>query len=224
MKSTRVLLVSLVVMLASFVPGQPVQAATTAGLWRMDERSGTIAHDSSGHHNGGHLHHIRFVSGGFGFNGLNSRVIVPDDPSLDPGTGDIAISVAVRFHVKPSLAVHDYDIVRKGALRTFYKIEITLTGRARCQFHGTTGRQGIVFGPDLSNGRWHTITCRKTGSGVNGRVRTSLIDGRVRTASAFRWARIGSISNDTALSLGGKAWGMQDVYRGSMGGVKIAIG
>jgi hypothetical protein len=223
MRPTRYL-VHLVIALASLAAARHAEAATPAGLWHMDERSGRIAHDSSRHHNDGRMHHIRFVSGGYGFNGLDSRVLVPDAPSLDPGTRDITISVAVRLHVKPSRAVHDYDIVRKGALGTYYKVEITRWGRTRCQFHGAEGGQGIVFGPDLSNGRWHTISCRKTGSGISGHVRTVLLDGRVRTSSAFRWARMGGISNGTALSFGGKTSGPQDLYRGSMGGVRIAIG
>lgn len=196
-------------------PVGAARGATTAGLWHMDEHSGSTAVDSSGHHNDGRLQNIQFVSGAFGFNGHNSRVVVPDDASLDPGNADITISVKVKFSVKPSHSVHDYDVVRKGGNGNYYKIEISNTGRARCQFHGTSGGQGIVFGPDLSNGQWHTIECTKTGSRISGKV-----DGH----SSSRGAHIGAISNGTALSFGGKASGSQDMYQGLMDEVRIVIG
>jgi hypothetical protein len=215
MRSSRFALVPLVLALVSVAPTSPVQAATTAGLWHMDESSGSTAHDSSGHHNDGHLQNIQFVSGAYGFNGHSSRVLVPDDPSLDPGGSNITISVKVKFTARPSHAVHDYDIVRKGGNGAFYKIEITNTGRARCQFHGSSGDQGIVFGPDLSNGQWHTIECTKTSSRIEGRV-----DGH----TASHGAHIGSISNGTALSFGAKSSGTQDMYLGQLDEIRITIG
>ena len=200
---------------AALSPLQAARAATTAGLWHMDESSGSTAHDSSGHHNDGRLQNIQFVGGAFGFNGHNSRVLVPSSSSLNPGSSDVTISVRVKFTVKPSHSVHDYDVVRKGGDGSYYKIEITNTGRARCQFHGTSGGQGLVLGGDLSNGQWHTIECTKTGSRIEGKV-----DGH----SASHSAHIGSISNGTALSFGGKASGSQDLYQGQMAEVKITIG
>ena len=216
MRSGRVLLISPVLALAAaMTQAGTAQAAQTVGLWHMDEHSGSTAADSSGHHNDGHLQNVQFVGGAFGFNGHNSRVLVPDDPSLDPGNNDITISVKVKFTVKPSHSVHDYDLVRKGGNGSFYKIEIANNGRARCQFHGSSGGQGMVFGPDLSNGQWHTIECTKTGSRIEGKV-----DGH----PASRSAHIGSISNGTALSFGGKASGSQDLYQGLLDEIRIVIG
>jgi hypothetical protein len=192
----------------------PASAGTVVGLWHMDETSGTTAHDSSGHGNDGRNSNITYGGGAYSFNGRSSRVLVSDDASLDPGNADITISLKVKFTVPPSRAVHDYDLVRKGD-SIFYKIEITLAGRARCQFHGSSHDGGIVFGPDLSNGQWHTITCTKTATKISGSV-----DGK----SASRSVQIGSISNGVALSLGGKASGTQDLYQGQMDEVKITIG
>jgi sialidase-1 len=213
MRAARFAPVPLVVALALVAPVRAVQAATTVGLWHMD--SGPTAVDSSGHHNDGHLQNVQVASGTYDFNGHSSRVLVPDDPSLDPGSGDITISVKVKFTARPSHSVHDYDVIRKGGNGSFYKIEITNTGRARCQFHGSSGAQGIVLGPDLSNGQWHTIECTKTSSKIEGRV-----DGH----AASHNAHIGSISNGTALSFGGKSSGSQDLYQGQMDEVRITIG
>ena len=190
-------------------------ASTVVGLWHMDETSGSIAHDSSGFGNDGQLQHIKFASGAYSFNGTSSRVLIPDDPSLDPGLKDITISLQVKFTQAPGSAVHDYDLVRKGALGTFYKIEISLQGKARCQFHGSANGAGIVFGPDLSNGQWHTIICRKTATSISGTV---------GAASATKQVAVGSISNGVALSLGGKSSGTQDLYKGLMDEVQVAIG
>ena len=111
--------------------------------------------------------------------------------------------------------MHDYDLLRKGDGGSFYKIEISSEGKARCQFHGSSGDAGMVFGPNLANGQWHTITCTKTGTKISGKA-----DG----ASASRGAHVGTISNGVSLSLGGKASGSQDLYQGLMSEVKITIG
>lgn len=200
---------------ASLVLAPPASASGTAALYHMDETSGSIARDSSGNGNDGQLQHITFSSGAYSFNGTSSRVLVPDDSSLDPGSQDVTISVDVKFTEAPGRSLHDYDVVRKGGNGNFYKIEIASNGKARCQFHGSANGAGIVFGPDLSDGQWHTITCRKTGS---------TISGTVGGASASKQVTIGSISNGVALSLGGKASGTQDLYHGLMDEVKIVFG
>ena len=187
-------------------------AASVVGLWKMDETSGQVATDSSGYHNDGALKDVTLEGDAYSFNGSSSRVLVPSDGSLNPGAGDISITVEVNF---PSIHIHDYDLLRKGGDGQLYKIEIARTGKARCQFHGTDRDDGLVFGPNLADGQWHTITCTKTASRISGTV-----DGHTATHAAT----IGSISNGTALSFGGKSSGTQDLYRGLMRNVSIAIG
>ena len=104
MTHTRGALTTLALSLAvsAVIPLATAHAATTVGLWHMDETSGSTAHDSSGHNNDGKLQNIQFTSGAFGFNGHNSRVLIPDSSSLDPGSSDISISLKVKFSVKPS--------------------------------------------------------------------------------------------------------------------------
>ena len=217
MTQRREVLMTLALSLAlmALLPMAAAQASTTVGLWHMDETSGSTAYDSSGHHNNGRDQNIQFVSGAYGFNGHSSRVLVPDSSSLDPGSSDITISLRVKFTARPSRAVHDYDLLRKGGDGNLYKIEITSQGKARCQFHGSNNDAGLVFGPDLSNGQWHTITCTKTGTKISGHV-----DG----VSASRGAHVGSISNGIALSFGGKSSGTQDLYQGLMDEVRITVG
>ena len=212
--------VAIVLLTALF--STPAGAATTAALWHMDETSGTTAIDSSGNSNNGSLTGITFTSPGFdgtggaySFNGTSSKVLVPNSASLNPGSANVSITVHVKFTVKPPISVGDYDLVRKGK-SIYYKIEITNLGKARCQFHGSTAGKGLVFGPDLSDGAWHTITCTKTGTQIKG-----VIDG---TIMGSKTVSIGSISNTTTLSLGGKSEGNEDLYKGIMDEVSIVIG
>jgi hypothetical protein len=190
----------------------PASASTLAGLWHMDETAGAVAHDSSGFGNDGKLEHVTFASGAYAFNGTSSRVLIGNDSNLNPGDADITISVDVNFD---SIHIHDYDLVRKGGSGALYKIEISSAGKARCQFHGSKNDSGIVVGPDLSDGQWHTITCRKTANSISGTV---------GSATATQHAVVGSISNGVALSLGGKSSGTQDLYKGLMKEVRIAMG
>jgi Concanavalin A-like lectin/glucanases superfamily len=215
MRGTRLGSIGVVLALILATLATPAWASTTVGLWHMDETSGSVAHDSSGSGNDGHLQHITFASGAYAFNGTSSRVLIPDDTSLNPGTKDITISLKVKFTQKPSKAVGDYDVVRKGTDGSLYKIEISLQGRARCSFHGSKNAGGLEFGPDLSDGQWHTITCRKTATSVSGTV---------GSASKSQHVVIGSISNGVALALSGKSSGTQDLYKGLMNEVRITVG
>ena len=200
----------------------PASASTTAGLWYMDETSGTTATDSSSNHNDGTLHDVGFVTpgyngsgGAYSFNGTSSQVIVPNSSSLSPGSSDISISVHVNFTVKPSSTVGDYDVVRKGKGSQYYKIEILGSGKAFCSFHGSSNNGSVTISPVLDDGKWHTITCKKTSGSVSGTV-----DGKTTSKNVT----IGSISNSASLVFSGKASGSGDFYNGLMDEVSISVG
>jgi len=203
----------------------PASAATTVGLWHMDETSGTTAVDSSGQNNNGSLINVTFVSPGFNgtggaysFNGTSSQVRVPSSASLNPGTQAIDVTLHVKFTHLPG-SVGDYDLVRKTGSGTFYKVEIGPKGQAVCLFKGTAGKGKVVFGPALNNGSWHTITCTRTGpSGQE--VVTAIVDGQSLAKSVI----VGSISGPNPLILSGQKTGTQDLYNGVMDEVSIAIG
>lgn len=197
------------------------RAATTVGLWQMDESSGAMV-DASSFGNDGNLSNVTRVSPGYNgsgraysFNGSSSKVTVPNDSSLNPGSQNVTIKAHVKFSTRPSSAVGDYDLVRKQSNSAgTYKMEILLTGRAFCRFSGTDGGTNITAGPDLSDNRWHTITCRKTSSNIS-----LTVDG----ATFSKNIRVGSISSSIALYLGAKPPGA-DWYKGIMDEVSIAFG
>ena len=212
-----VVVVSIVVLAG---PGASARAATV-GLWHMDESSGAMI-DSSGSGNNGTLSNVTRVSPGYNgsgrayrFNGSNSKVTVPNDASLNPGSQNITLKAYVKFPDRPSAAIGDFDLVRKqSGGRPSYKMEILQTGKAFCRFTGTGGALSITAGPDLSDDRWHTIICRKTSSGI-----TLTVDG----SSFQRSGSVGSISDSIVLLLGAKPGG-GDWYKGLMDEVSIVIG
>ena len=201
-------------------------APTPAAVWGMNETSGSVMNDGSGHANNGTLKNIALgvpgVAGtGYGFNGTTSRVIVKNSASLNPGLADITITVHVATTTLPA---PDADLVRKGYQATTggdYKVEIVNVGgvaEARCYFRGTTkSYQKTVPVANLLNGAYHTIICQKTATSVN-----MTVDGKVYKKATT----IGSISNTSALILGAYSSGSKsgDWFKGSMDEVSITIG
>jgi hypothetical protein len=104
-------------------------APAPAAVWSMNETSGSVMGDSSGHANNGTLKNIKlgvpgYAGTGYGFNGTSSRVIVKNSASLNPGSADITITVHVATTTLPA---DDYDLIRKGFQSTSggdFKIEI----------------------------------------------------------------------------------------------------
>jgi hypothetical protein len=76
------------------------------GWWRLDEGSGTVAGDNSGNANSGTITGAAWVTGKYGqalnFDGTTRYVSIP---SIDIGTGDITISVWVKFTNSPNSGI-----------------------------------------------------------------------------------------------------------------------
>jgi Concanavalin A-like lectin/glucanases superfamily len=195
-----------------------VSTAVVAGLWHMNETSGTVMADSSGNGNNGTLYNVTLGAAGkygtsYTFNGKSSYVEVPDAPSLNPGSANISISLWLRTYSLPS--VGDYDLVRKGVFTApEYKVELLQSGAIQCTFRGTTSNANATGGSGLNNGAWHHIQCIKTGSQIQ-----TVIDG---TVVATTNAAVGSISNTYALEIG--AYPGSDWYKGKLDEMSITIG
>lgn len=213
--------VALLIVLALSLIGVPATAApTVVAQWHMDETSGTIAVDATGNGHNGVNTNIAFVAPGFdgtggaySFNGA-SRVVIPDSPSLNPGSQDITLTASVRTSTLPG-SVGDYDLIRKSKAKQIYKMEILSNGTAFCKFKGTSGGGGAKGGPNVVDGLWHTIACTKTANLIS-----LTVDG-VTVATKARM--VGSISPPIDLYLGRKPDGT-DPYTGLMDEVSITIG
>jgi len=190
-------------------PGS-ADAAGTSGkriaMWHMNETSGTKVRDSAsaGGRSTGTRHHVRAGRTGkrgkaYRFNGRSSHVSVPSSGALNPGSADITVRISLRTTKLPSKR-GDWDLIRKGYFDTAggeYKIELQHTGRVSCGFEGTRRHLEIEAGPrNLANGRWHTVSCTKTGT----RIRLT-VDGR----RFSRAGRVGSISNRKPVVIGAHA-------------------
>src|SRR5438094_9960378 len=101
-------------------------ASTIAAQWSMDDSSSTTMIDSSSNHNAGTLYSVVTAGAGYVFNGTSSKVVVPDSPSLNPGTRDFSFTVQVQTDRIPPSGT-DYDLLRKGLSTTAggdYKVEV----------------------------------------------------------------------------------------------------
>jgi hypothetical protein len=70
------------------------------GYWRLDEGSGVVAKDRSGHGRDGEIHNAEWVSGGFGtalhFNGENTCVVIPEISGLN-GSEELTVEAWVLW-------------------------------------------------------------------------------------------------------------------------------
>lgn len=144
-------------------------------------RTGVVVGDGVGH---------RFPGGSDVDRGRLDEV--PDDPRLDPGTRDFAVTVRLRT------TQHTGNIVQKGQARTtggYFKMETT-NGRAYCVFRGSGGTVAVGSGVDVTDGAWHFISCERVGNTV-----TMSVDWRV---TSRKNGATGRIDNDEPLTIGGK--------------------
>ena len=184
------------------VPAGAQAAAVNVAVWHMDDAGATMS-DASGRQHTGSLKNVDVRQPGasgtaFGFKTKRSVVTVPSAGDLNPGTATFSVSLKVRFDARPTAAVGDYDLLRKGLSSTSggsYKVEILRSGRAYCNFGGTK-TVAISGGPDLADGGWHSISCTRTSTSV-----TLNVDG----ASFVRQGWTGKIAYNATLLMGAKS-------------------
>ena len=131
------------------------------GSWHFDESSGTVV-DTSGNGNngtayGGPTYGVEGVDGtAIELDGTNDYFVVPDDDSLDLGTGDFTLSA----WVKPE-SISNYD-------RIFHKDELTLkyTSSTWSADFGESGGPVYMtsYGPGLNE--WVLATLVRDSSGI----------------------------------------------------------
>lgn len=207
-----------------------VQAAPTSGgggggttgvvaLWHMDETSGSSMFDSAGSHTGT-LHSVTLGLAGasgfaYGFNGSTSYVSVPSASDLVPGTADLTVTLSLKTTVAP--ASPDWDLIRKGLYNSpggEFKMEYQPSGQASCGFQGSAGYAELTAGPAVNDGRWHTVSCKKTATAI-----AVVVDG----TSYPKTANIGSITNSSDNVVIGARPG-SEFFNGALDEASIRIG
>ena len=122
----------------ALLPAGVASASTVVALWHMNNKSGTLLYDSSGHGNNGTAHNVTPGAAGlsgnaYTFNGKSSYAEVPNSKSLNPGSANITISFYLNTTHLPKTG--DYDLVRKGDYPVEnYKVELLPSGQIKCTF------------------------------------------------------------------------------------------
>ena len=208
---------------ASKRPSPARRAATTVGLWHMDETSGTTMHDSSGAGHDGTLKGSPLPTMGLpGFSGTafgfapTGYVKVPADSTFNPGSANVTLTMRLKATKTP--ASPDWDLIRKGFYTTSggeYKMEYQPSGQVSCGFKGSSGYYELMAGPAVNNGRWHTVQCVKTSSTVK-----VVVDG----AAFSKSATLGSIapSNTDGVPIGARPG--SEYFNGSLDEASIQFG
>src|SRR3954451_9929791 len=89
--------------------------AATEALWHFDETSGIVAVDATGHGHNGSLQNVAIGRTGhpghsYYFNGINSKVVIPNVTSLKPGSRNVSISVWYKNSGCPQRDPADCDL------------------------------------------------------------------------------------------------------------------
>jgi hypothetical protein len=197
-------------------------ASVTVAKWNMDD-TGTTMTDSSGHGHNGTLHNVRTgqpgVSGkAFQFASHPAYVSVPSATDLNPVTASFTITLHVRFPARPSSSVGDFDVLRKGLSTTdggSYKIEILQSGKAFCDFRGSTHEGSLTGTKALAVNAWHTIVCTRTATSMK-----LTVDG----VATSKTVTTGTISNTGNLYVGAKNASGGDQFTGLVDAVTIQKG
>lgn len=205
-------------------------ATVDVAVWNMDETSGTTMLDSSGNGNHGTTYNVTMTGDqGYLFDpAARSKVVVPDSPTLDPGTSGFSYTVVVKSNHVPASGT-DYDLLRKGIGSTSggsYKLEIVYAngqGRAFCMVKDSAGTSATIKGTtNVTDGQAHTLTCTKTSTALT--LRVDALTPRTKAVAAG----LGSISNAKPLVLGAKTPTVTgtagDWYNGAMLRANISVG
>jgi hypothetical protein len=194
-------------------------------LWHMDDAAGQMT-DASGNGHTGVTHSIGFGQPGklgtaFGFNGTNSSVTVPIG-DLSPGPQNMTMSIWMKTTLRPPVpGPQDWDLLRAGFYATGaeYKLEYYPDGAASCGFKGDAGYKEVhndptaLGAPNLSDGQWHQITCKRVGNYVQ-----TIVDGQLTQ----KYQPIGSIVVGDDLAIG--AHPGSEFFNGQLDEASITFG
>jgi len=193
-------------------------AAPVVAHWGMNETSGTTSFDDSGNGINGTLTNVTLGLPGasgtaYGFDGRTSKMVVPKVAILAPGAQPVTVSMKVQTTHRPGTGNFDFDMWSKGG----YQVEIyprNGLAQARCKFKSASTKVVIQAGPDLIDGRWHTIACHKDDAGTS-----LIVDGTWFTHPG----NIGALKPGSTTYIGVGSDG-NDHYFGQLDDVTVEIG
>ena len=209
-----------------------VARAAVVSSWALNDPSGSATVHDSADSNNGTATDVTFNGSYANFNGTSSRITVPYNANLSPGTANVTASVQINTTYMPGTGSLDFDLIRSSPTGKMYKVELFPHGgkaQAQCIFHGslngTATRITLHAGPSLDDGVWHTITCTKTATQVTLTITTNNMVIGTWTAAI----QIGTITNrkNSVFALGYKPvpGGTDgDFFHGQMRNASVSIG
>ncbi|MBV9527613.1 hypothetical protein [Sphingomonas sp.] len=211
---------------ANLTAGSAAGSSIAVAQWNMDETFGTTMNDSSGNGNNGTMTNVVTSGGGFVFDGATSNVVVPDSPTLNPGTSNFSYTVQVQTDVVPAVG-KDYDVMRKGLSNTTggeFKVEVEYSsgiGKALCVVKDNTGKSGSITGTtNVADGNLHTITCSKG----PGSILLTVDSLKARK----KYVSLGNVSNTAQLLIGSRTSTVldstNDWYNGTIRSASVSVG
>lgn len=182
----------------------------TVLVYRMDEPAGaTVMKDSGGSAVDGSIG-ADIVSGarfdevtGYRFPSVDPRTTtvrpghlatIADSRAVDPGNADY--SVEIRYRTR---AENGANLIQKGQATSpggQFKIQVP-EGSPQCYYQGSLGKVGASWQRPINDGRWHTLRCSRTSSGVS-----LYVDGVLRKRHT---GSVGAIDNAYPIAIGGKS-------------------
>ncbi len=231
-RSTFILGIAAATIAALGTAGSAHAAATiTVADWEMNEPAGATVMTDSGPNgiNGsvgtGLTTGVSYHSAvGYQWSSVNptapppkpERLVTVNDSRLNPGTGQYAVTIRYR-------STHNYgNVLQKGQNAStggYWKFEQP-NGFMTCLFKGTAGQRAIKWPTAINDGEWHVVRCEINSTGL-----TMTVDSTVKVLKGA----IGSISNTSPLTIGGKGSCDQvnvtcDYFAGGLDYVKIEKG
>jgi hypothetical protein len=122
---------------------------------------------------------------------------VADARRLDPRLKAFIFGVAIK--VSPREGTRSSNLVQKGFFRQEggqFKLQLTSAGEPSCVVFGSEGRVRVTADRDITNNRWHRLSCSRVDNRVIVRI-----DGRIR---ARETGATGVIRNSAPVRTGAK--------------------
>jgi len=204
------------VLAVAAIPG--VAQAAVISSWSL-----TANADDSAASNSGIATDVTFTGSAATFNGTSSKISVPYNANLSPGSADVTATVEINTTFMPGTGGFDFDLLRSAKANPQYKIELyprSGKAQAQCIFHGSVANTTLHKGPSLNDGAWHTIICTKTSNQVSLTVDGTVVGTRAITIGAI------THTSKTPFSIGYKptSGGGADFFHGSIRNASVSIG
>ncbi|MHC4570513.1 MAG: LamG-like jellyroll fold domain-containing protein [Planctomycetota bacterium] len=170
--------------------------------WKFDEGSGTIAYDSAGGNDGTLYYGPQWTASRAGsaldFDGGNDHVRVPDNNSLDFGTGSFSISAWIKIEGSSSGPEHTIVGKRKptGDNNAYHFCIVKSTGKLSLRTRDAT-LSTITGVTAINDGNWYHVAAVRNSNGM-----TELYVNGVLDASALLAVRDVDVDNDGFLGIG----------------------